>query len=399
MKRAIAIILALCLALLSGCWDSREIDELGLVMAVGIDKDFSTNDYIVTAQIANQRGFSQQGSGSSSQAEQIYIASAKGKSLFEAVRALSKASSKRIMWAHNNIVIIGESVARDSILPVVDFFTHNPESRLKTAVVISEGDAKDYVAIKSGTEDIPGVSYTSIYNYDWLTGEYIETDLLDVCHSIYSEFRQPIVSKIRFSNNRLMPSQDVPAKTVEQVEFGGAAVFSEDKMLGWLTPDETRGLAWVRNETRNTVVPVQDPSDPGRYVSVEMHSVTADIKSNVSGGQPSVTLNVSGTGNITEEGASKTLPMQQFKTAVAGLVARQIVNDISACLYKVQKEYKSDVLGLADYIHGEHDAEWENGIMQRWSEIYPGMPVTISVKVSINDSTLFQTPLQTPQKY
>lgn len=399
MKKILIGVLILCLALLAGCWDSREMNELGLVMAVGIDKAPDSNDYIVTAQIANEKATAQQGSSGGSESESIYIASAQGQTLFDAVRALSKAASKRIMWAHNYIVIIGESVARDSIMPVVDFFTHNPELRLKTAVVVSEGDAKNYLAIKSGMEDIPGISFSDIYEFGWLTGEYFETNMLALSQSLYSAYKQPVLSKISFSQSRLMPDESLPAETVEQVEFGGSAVFNKDKMLGWLTPDETRGLAWVMNQTRDTVVSVEEPSHPGRYVSVEMHSVSAQIIANVNNGQPSITIEIKGTGDISEENAGTSLPMEEFKKTIAGLVAQKNVNDISTSLNKIQGVYKSDVLGLANVIHGQHNYEWENGIKQRWQEVYPQLPITINVNVTITDSTLFQTPAQELQKY
>ena len=43
--------------LVSGCWDMREINELGLVMAVAVDKSTNyPNNYLVTVQLANPKG-------------------------------------------------------------------------------------------------------------------------------------------------------------------------------------------------------------------------------------------------------------------------------------------------------------------------------------------------------
>jgi spore germination protein KC len=185
----------------------------------------------------------------------------------------------------------------------------------------------------------------------------------------------------------------------QQVEFGGAGIFYRDKLLGWLSPDETRGLAWVRNDTKSTVISVEEPSHPGRYVSVEMDSVSTNIITYVNNGNPSVTFEINGSGSITEEDAGTSLSMNEFKKVIAGLAAQKIVNDISAAFGKIQKTYKSDVLGLASYIHGQHNNEWESVIKQRWQQIYPELPITVSVSVTINDSTLFQIPMQELQKY
>ena len=54
MRRISLIFMLLNLIILiNGCWDIREINELGLVTAVGIDKAEGQNKYSITVQIAN----------------------------------------------------------------------------------------------------------------------------------------------------------------------------------------------------------------------------------------------------------------------------------------------------------------------------------------------------------
>ena len=45
------IICFLAVALLSGCWNSRELNELGIVVGVGIDKGEADNSVKITAQV------------------------------------------------------------------------------------------------------------------------------------------------------------------------------------------------------------------------------------------------------------------------------------------------------------------------------------------------------------
>ncbi|WP_457920553.1 Ger(x)C family spore germination C-terminal domain-containing protein [Pseudobacteroides cellulosolvens] len=39
----------------------------------------------------------------------------------------------------------------------------------------------------------------------------------------------------------------------ETIALEGTAVFKKDKMVGSLTPEESRGIAWILNQTQNTV--------------------------------------------------------------------------------------------------------------------------------------------------
>lgn len=398
MKKVFTAILIFSIIILTGCWDSREMNELGLVMAVGIDKASDSNNYIVTVQVVHSKQASQSGSETGSNTAPVFVLTAQGKTLFDATRELIKISSKRIMWAHNYIIIIGESVARDSIIPVIDYFTHNPELRMKTPVVVSKGKAMDYLTIKSGMEDITGITFSDIYGYAHFSAEFIETDLLSVSQNYNSEYAQPVISAIDFNKSRLILGDVISKEPVDQVQFGGSAVFQKDKMIGWLSPDETKGLAWIFNETGSTLETVPDPSNSKKFLSVETENVKTNIKTSVDDGKPAVTFEVSGTGSIVEEDNTTNLSLDELKKSVEGLVEKDIANNICMCLYKLQRVYASDVIGLARYVRTQHNDEWENGIKKQWKEIYPQMPVTVSVKININSSTIKQKPMNEVEK-
>lgn len=391
MKKTIAMILALAL-LLPGCWDSREINELGLVIAVGIDKAPGSDNYLMTVQIANPKPSAQSGGGQDSSSAPYIILTAEGGTLFEATRALATTSSKRIMWAHDYIIVIGESVARDSIAPVVDYFTHNPELRMKTPVVVAEGNAKDCLAIKTGMEDMPGVSLSSTYAFSRLTATFIETDMLSLSQDYYGEYVQPLISRISITQNKVPAEEGDKKSPPDQVQFGGAAVFRKDKMLGWLTPEETQGLAWILNQTSNTIVTVAEPGKPGKLVSIETRDMKAKITPHMDGENLSASIEITGSASIVEEDSLTTMPMEEFKSTLEGYMDASIGNTVKKGLSRLQKEYRSDALGLARYFHAKYDKRWEDIVRNRWDEVFAEMPIDVSVNIDINESTLYQIP-------
>ncbi|HEX3012265.1 MAG TPA: Ger(x)C family spore germination protein, partial [Syntrophomonadaceae bacterium] len=84
-KRIVLLLILFLLPNLSGCWDAEEINELGFVLSVAIDK--AEDGYKVTAQIAKPETYSKtpSGSGGGSQKEKpFWLVSATGKSIFEA---------------------------------------------------------------------------------------------------------------------------------------------------------------------------------------------------------------------------------------------------------------------------------------------------------------------------
>jgi spore germination protein KC len=390
----IFLLIILNLAVLNGCWDIREINELGLVTAVGIDKADGPNRYSVTVQIANPTAEGSSDSKSKVKSD-VWIGTQEGSSLFDAARMLVDISSRRIMWAHNNVIIIGESMAKEGIIPVVDYFTHNPELRMKTAVVVAKGDAKEYLAAKVGMESPSGVSFILLEGYRALTAESVESHLLEVSAGLKNEYSNLLITGISLKKS-LMPSGDSEnkEKSSETIELTGVAVFKKDKMLGWLSPEESRGVSWILNQTKNTVVTVTDPEHGNKSVSVETGSVKAKIKTQVINGMPGISVNVSGKGDIVEEDGSTNQGMSEVKEHVAELLNKKIEDEIKHSLEIIQKEYMVDCLGFAAIVHAQNDVEWESGLKDKWQVIFPQIPVTVSVDINIKSSTLNQEPMK-----
>ena len=394
-RRIIFLLIILNLFTLSGCWDIREINELGLVTAVGIDKADSPNKYSVTVQIANPNT-SSSSDGQSNAKSELWIGTEEGTSIFEAVRKLANVSSRRVMWAHNTVVIIGESLAKEGIIPVADYFAHNPELRMKAAVVVAYGDAKEYVAAKVGMESPPGISFILLESYRSLSAESTESHMLQVCAALKNEYANPLISKISLKKEAMQAenSKSTDEKNSETVALSGAAVFKKDKMIGWLSPEEVRGASWILNQTKNTVVTVIDPEHGNKSVSVETKGMKAKIRTKVTDGMPEISISMSGTGDIVEEDGSTTQSMNEMKEHVTELINKKIEDEIGNSLEIMQKKYMVDCFGFAAFVHVQNAREWNNGLKDNWQEIFAQIPVTVSVSISIESSTLSQEPMK-----
>ncbi|OBZ17671.1 Ger(x)C family spore germination C-terminal domain-containing protein [Bacillus sp. FJAT-26390] len=58
----------------------------------------------------------------------------------------------------------------------------------------------------------------------------------------------------------------------------GAAIFQEDRLIGWLNETETMTLLWIRNEMKEGVVAVNVPEElGGGHVIGEISSVKSKI--------------------------------------------------------------------------------------------------------------------------
>ncbi|MFD1905002.1 hypothetical protein ACFSQ7_14640 [Paenibacillus rhizoplanae] len=93
MRRvSIFFMTALCLLLITGCWNRRELNDLALVVAMSIDK--SDDQYMVTLQVVDAGEVSSK-IGTSGRTPVITYSEKKEKHVFEAIRKNDDGNSKK----------------------------------------------------------------------------------------------------------------------------------------------------------------------------------------------------------------------------------------------------------------------------------------------------------------
>src|SRR5207253_4416944 len=126
MNRVICIFLMflLLISFLTGCWSSKELNELSIVTALGIDK--TENGYLVSAQIINPGEIA--GKTSSGRTEVIRFMKS-GNTILEAIRKLATDSPRKIYVSHLRVVVFGEKLAREGIGKTLDILSRDHEMR------------------------------------------------------------------------------------------------------------------------------------------------------------------------------------------------------------------------------------------------------------------------------
>jgi len=401
---AFTLLLIFLISSSCGCWDLREINDIGFVIGVGFDKDVNSDKYIVTAQISKGRSGQQE-----KDSESILVLSSEGTTIFEAIRNMAKISSKRIMWAHNEVIIIGESLARDDITGVLDFLTHNMELRMRAWIAVSKGDAKQYLVQKAGMEGIPAMSINNLFRYSKINGQALPTNLIKIYADYLNSSNQLLIAGLILENNnhtgdnKNNTGDNTSNKNPElqtntnQIQLLGAAVFKGRRMVGWLSPVETNGVAWMQNQVDDSIVVIPQPQTVSKKMTVEIKETKVDISPVISTGYPSFTLTVSAKGNIVEEDAPSDMDIEQYKQAAEKAAEALIKENIELALNKIQQEYRSDVLGFGNLIKIANFNNWKD-IENDWEDIFPVVPVEVSVQVDILSSTLYHQPLKSPKK-
>ncbi|NLT94509.1 MAG: hypothetical protein GXW85_03070 [Clostridia bacterium] len=151
-KRYLFLLVVIIPLLFSGCWDKKEINQIGFAVGLGLDKE--GGDYQITTQMALPALLEGGGGG---EEPPVWLVSGKGRTIFEAIRDVNTRSARKPFWGHLNVIVFGEEVAKDGLVPVLDLLSRGKELRRSNYVVVAQGKAKDILEAQPKLESINAV--------------------------------------------------------------------------------------------------------------------------------------------------------------------------------------------------------------------------------------------------
>ncbi|UOO36791.1 Ger(x)C family spore germination protein [Oscillospiraceae bacterium CM] len=388
VRKIVTFIVAACLmAGLSGCYDRRELDTLGIVLGVGLDKSETEGETDVTVQMANPGGASSSKSSKGSKAgekgtgtEEAYInQTGSGKLINDIIRDMQHEMSRRIYVAHSQVMVIGEDLAKSGLRDSLDFFLRAPEARMTLYVFVAKGRAQEILSTKPEFEKITSTELSKMLKDQKITSEAPIITEFDFVESICSKTTAAYAPLVRLDENN-----GKKRLTVE-----GCAVFDQSRMVGELNAVETRGLLFATGKTQTGVIPV----------SVEGVSSTIEIKEASSNVTP--TLYTDGTAafnidiktliGIGDQTGTLTLSDEKTFAPVLAATAEAIKGEILSAVEK-SKELDADIFGFGEMLYRKYPKQWEK-LKDNWKNAYKNITVTVSVNAKADGSGRIGKPL------
>lgn len=360
------------LAVLTGCWDRKEMDDLALVMASGIDVA-EDGQIEITLQIALPTGIPSAVQSGGKGHKSFIVISAKGVSASEASSRLQQQLSRAIYFGHRGVIVIGEQYARRGLKQLLDTFTRLPESRYNGFIVTTYGaTAKEILSTPYQLELLPGIGITKIQSSNLSFPVKID----DFVNALTSTGRSPVTAAIRIIH------KDTAS---ESFDIDRAAAYRENKLAGFLEPDELKLLRWwrgVSNRLRYIVLVKRESEQFRGSVSIEFLHSSTKIKTTIKNGMPEVWTSFNAAVRLIDNDTSLDMSDINNMKTIEKEVSRSIHSQIERMLAHLQHDLKADILGIGEEIHIQHPYAWKK-IKDKWSDMYPSVPVTAEVHIQI----------------
>ncbi|SFQ04142.1 spore germination protein KC [Psychrobacillus psychrotolerans] len=370
--------------LLAGCWDKRELNELAIATAISIDK--KDDEYHVAAQVVIPTELSTKGGTGSSP---VTLYEANGKSVNEAIRKLTLVAPRMIYLGHLRIVVISEELAKEGIDGTVDFLSRGWELRSDFYLIVSkETDAREILNIQTTLEKVPAndlfnILHTSEANYS----STIAVNFFEMKTNLEREGKQGVLTGVQIlgDSSKGSSKQNVESIVPEAfIKFEELAVFKEDKLVGWLNDNESRGYNGITNQVKSTVGIVSCPEGGNGNVSIHIKKYKSEMKSKkTNSNNPEIDLKVNIVANLGEVSCDIDLTKQETVKMLEKEFEKAVKTDLQETIKVVQEKYHTDIFGFGATINKENPEKWKK-IKGNWDEIFSEMPVNIDVDAQIS---------------
>ncbi|HBF38781.1 MAG TPA: hypothetical protein DDW50_15870 [Firmicutes bacterium] len=405
MNKKIILPVFLSLALvLSGCWDRRELESMGLVQALGIDSVPGGKGLTITTMIAvpaKLKGGSggESGGGGGGGDTGVFIISKQAPTIYEGFNLINTTVNREITLLQNSVLFIGEDLSKKGIKKWIDSLVRYREMRRTLNIFICRGTAVDIMQVKPQLEKNPAEYFTDFSRLTRFSGMYPMTTLNDFMDRFEAKAQDnyaPLLGKFHRQdpNEYQQPpggqddksgggsgSSGKPPKA-KDIRLLGTAIFKQDKVVGSFDIYETQILQILTGSFHEALLSISDPLKKGLLISYRLMNTGApQIKYKHQNGEDRFHVKVRMEAELLsiQSGIDYTEP--QKEAVLAKHIACELEERMRKAIKKAQ-QLNSDVFGFGIKVRNTMltGADWDR---YNWPDKFKNAIISVQAHVSV----------------
>ncbi len=384
----IMLITTALILILSGCWDSRELNSIGIVMGVGLDKASAPDDIEMTAQIAKvgeeQPSSSKSKSGQEKSGSSFFFnTSNTGPDVLSILHKLTYTICRKLYFPHNQLIIFGEDLAKEGVRDSFDFFARSIEERMTVYIFVAKGRAGDIFDTEPYLEKIPSMEITTLMRDP--------IGSIDKTIVFASDFVARLISE---TTSPVAPMIDVTEEDgKKQFLISGLAIFKGDRLVGELSPEEGRGYQWVTGKVKYSKLGFELNGELMEIIIVSSKSKTTPVIKD--DGSVVIRVKITAEGTLDSQTGSTDFSKPENAALLKKEAERTIVQEIENTINKT-RGMGADIFGFGESVYQKYPREWKT-LKPQWDEIYRNIEVVIEVTAKVSGTGRITKPLY-PEK-
>jgi len=368
VKAALAVVL---LFLTSGCWSKKDLGQLTVVAAIGLDA--APDDRIqVSLQLINPTLPVAAGGGTGKRrAFASYTSEAD--SIYDALEKIRQQAKKSIFLPQTRTVLIGERLARRGIDKYLDYFWRDNQQNLTSWVIVTEQTAKEALENSRELEEVSSDEWKRYLN----NSKRMPNTSAIKMYEFIPRFK--LIGMQAFASGLYYVTE---SKGEAIRKLGRTAVFKSEKMVGWLSEQETQAAQWIMDKSSIGTIRIGLRSKPSKKIQFEMRKIRVRLMPEVSDDHAIVRVHITGAAGIKESGHHLNLSDPVVLREMTDSLNEGVDELVTDTIRKVCRTYNSDILGIGERIHQRQPKQWEK-LKRDWNNVLRDLEPRVHVDMTV----------------
>jgi len=371
-RKVIALLLIFAVSItFSGCWDEHELDTLFIVTGIAIDNSQTPDQIDVTVQIGKPKSKSSSSESDSSggQSSSVIIIKTTEATALEGLKTTDRDSSRTLLFQHNQVVLFSSEFAAKGVRNRFDLFLRDNDMRMEVLLIVTAGRADQFLTANLSQEDISGIFIARVMQDLKAVSPYLQIRLLDFASRLQEKTSSPLAP--------IAVLNEVDGK--QNILIEGTAVFKNDRMIGKLDVEQSRGYLFTMGKVKHASLTAQ--SQYGRAVfNIEKLDTKRNVTLRPDGGVK-VTLSVVTSLGIGELRGFSAMNPKDLMTELKSMAQQQITNQISDT-FAAARSLDADIYGFGTSVYQKYPKAWES-MEGDWDVLFKDIQLDIKVNVRI----------------
>lgn len=370
--------LILLLPLLSGCYNYRELNELGITTAVSID--YKDNNFYVIAEVINP--IKQQDASSSNNSPFVNYNSSSS-SLQDAFRKVVLESPRQLYAAQLEIIVLSEEVVNNHLEEVLEYFARDPESRTEIKIIVAKTeDSTKAITLQTL---LTSLSSSNIINsldlQSKVLGMSYPVTLNELLNMYIDPYLEVVLPSMTLYGNYEIGDEKENITTSSPkaiVKIDGSTITKDNKILGYLDLEESKILNLINGKLKETIIKMNYYDG---YIIFEPNRIKVsrelDIKNNI------IKINISGYSKTKEIQSNIDLKDPKEVKKLNKALNMELEKKITDTFNSIREKYDTDVFGFQELYYRTNYKYFKENCTNWYEDIYPKIKLEVKANVRL----------------
>ena len=370
--------LILLLPLLSGCYNYRELNELGITTAVSID--YKDNNFYVIAEVINP--IKQQDASSSNNSPFVNYNSSSS-SLQDAFRKVVLESPRQLYAAQLEIIVLSEEVVNNHLEEVLEYFARDPESRTEIKIIVAKTeDSTKAITLQTL---LTSLSSSNIINsldlQSKVLGMAYPVTLNELLNMYIDPYLEVVLPSMTLYGNYEIGDEKENITTSSPkaiVKIDGSTITKDNKILGYLDLEESKILNLINGKLKETIIKMNYYDG---YIIFEPNRIKVsrelDIKNNI------IKINISGYSKTKEIQSNINAKDPKEIEKLNKALNMELEKKITDTFNSIREKYSTDVFGFQELYYRTNYKYFKENCTNWYEDIYPKIKLEVKANVRL----------------